>query len=672
VPGALLTETYPDGRVLTTTYDGANRPFTLSGTLGSAATNYITQTYYWPNNVPWYFVRGSNTSNQIWHVNAINVRMQIPETYESVNNNGLSSMLFVSCPNWGVNPNNYGAYDICPHATTTTDNGTLQGYSEYLGLPGTGVNSNQPFATQTLTYDGLNRLTSATDKTNGTTNWSRAFNYDQWGNFWVAPAAGQPAGIPIAGNTPTSASAFNTANNQIAAFTYDPAGNLKSVGGNTATYNAENQLISVSSGSATETMLYDALGRRVQKTPYGGPTTTYVYDAFGLATEYVNGAWSKDYIADGAGNLYATENALGGACTTCYFGGDHLGSTRLITDQTGKIVARHDFLPYGEEIPVNQAGRTSAWNFGSTTDVTEKFTGQIRDSENGIDYFNARFFTAPLGRFSSPDPGNAGSNMNSSQSWNAYGYLSGNPLNGTDPSGMAGNYSGIMDGFCPASQATCPYHPPTGPITFWSNLPSAVPNDTAVALNLYLIYVRSGAYEGTKPCGWVAGDDPTQILAFYGVDHATKEVDGTAFDTLVQILDNPNCSGLVSLGNGTSPPSLIPMMKITDGVITTATVNDPANTTAVINGNQVTINSYSSNGILPSSPFGTQMKGQPNQAAQVIIHEMMHFAYNQFGASALNPGVLGLKWINNHLNDPGAEAVNNFIVSAACEGSGAN
>ncbi len=37
--------------------------------------------------------------NTVWHVNAINSRMQVPEIYEAVNNsNTLGTMLFVSCP----------------------------------------------------------------------------------------------------------------------------------------------------------------------------------------------------------------------------------------------------------------------------------------------------------------------------------------------------------------------------------------------------------------------------------------------------------------------------------------------------------------------------------------------------------------------------------------------
>ncbi len=126
-----------------------------------------------------------------------------------------------------------------------------------------------------------------------------------------------------------------------------------------------------------------------------------------------NGAWAKDYVTDGAGDLVATENAAGGMCTTCYYSTDHLGSVRMVSDQNGQVQGRHDYLPFGEEVGANQANRTSQW--GPVSDVTEKFTGQVRDSESGMDYFNARYFTATLGRFNSVDPGSAGASLGSSQ-----------------------------------------------------------------------------------------------------------------------------------------------------------------------------------------------------------------------------------------------------------------
>ena len=213
--------------------------------------------------------------------------------------------------------------------------------------------------------------------------------------------------------------------------------------GLTANYNAENQLYSLNAtvGGGAETLTYDAVGRRVQKTitgTSGSTSTVYFYDAFGqLAAENVNGAWSRDYIRDGVGNLVATENASG-PCTTCYFSYDHLGSVRLVTDQSGLIVARHDYLPYGEEVS-GYSGRTmTGFSVAGTApnDATQKFTGQVRDQESGMDYFNARYLTPVFGRFNSPDPQNAGADLLSSQSWNGYAYVNNNPLALTDPTGQ--------------------------------------------------------------------------------------------------------------------------------------------------------------------------------------------------------------------------------------------
>jgi RHS repeat-associated protein len=106
----------------------------------------------------------------------------------------------------------------------------------------------------------------------------------------------------------------------------------------------------------------------------------------------------------------------------------------MVTDQNGNVVSRHDFAPFGQEIPAGYANRSSI--FGSTTDVDPKFTGQIRDQETGEDYFNARYFYGQLTRFMSPDPMNAGADLTDPQTWNAYSYVRNNPLNATDPSGM--------------------------------------------------------------------------------------------------------------------------------------------------------------------------------------------------------------------------------------------
>jgi RHS repeat-associated protein len=162
--------------------------------------------------------------------------------------------------------------------------------------------------------------------------------------------------------------------------------------------------------------LYDGAGRRVQAVSTYNVEKVFVYDAFGqMAAEYSLGAQSLP-------------------CTTCYIATDHLGSTRMVTDQNANVVGRHDYLPFGEEIAANTGGRNS--NFGTQDFVNQKFTGQERDSETGLDFFQARYFSAALGRFNSPDPENAGASLFNPQSWNAYTYVYNNPLSLVDPTGL--------------------------------------------------------------------------------------------------------------------------------------------------------------------------------------------------------------------------------------------
>jgi RHS repeat-associated protein len=114
---------------------------------------------------------------------------------------------------------------------------------------------------------------------------------------------------------------------------------------------------------------------------------------------------------------------------------DQLGSTRLVTDQSGNVVGRHDYLPFGEEVGANMAGRNGQW--GSTADLTQRFTGKERDSETGMDFFGARYYGSALGRWTSPDLVNLTDDriLNPSNTINKYIYGGNNPLKYVDPDG---------------------------------------------------------------------------------------------------------------------------------------------------------------------------------------------------------------------------------------------
>ena len=394
---SLVAEAYPSGRVIATSYDAANRPVQVAGTMAGAQTVYLSGMSYAAHGAPAGYQYGNALTRQAKY----NVRLQPSSTIDMVNNN-LANQLLALYWNWG----------------TTDNNGNLQSISRYNGGPG--YSSFLQF-NQSFSYDGVNRLTGASDSG----GWSRAFQYDQYGNMWLA----SNAGVPLAGNTPTSN--VYTGSNQISGGSYDGAGYQTAVNGNTLVYDAENHMVSVTEpanlGGATETLAYDGAGHRVAKTMPSGQTV-YVYDAFDqLAAEY------------------STVVPSAQPCTTCYLSMDHLGSTRLVTDANANVVTRHDFLPFGEELPPGYAGRNGQWAPGGDN-VDQKFTGQVRDQETGLDYFNARYFGAALGRFTSPDPGNAGADPSNPQTWNAYAYALNNPLVTVDPSGADPFDDGSGDG----------------------------------------------------------------------------------------------------------------------------------------------------------------------------------------------------------------------------------
>ena len=128
---------------------------------------------------------------------------------------------------------------------------------------------------------------------------------------------------------------------------------------------------------------------------------------------------------------------------TSYLTADHLGTPRVITNADGGVQARHDYLPFGEEISINVGGRSTGQGYlygsGLADNTRHKFTGQQRDDETGLDYFGARYYSSAQGRFTSVDPLMASGRPAIPQSWNRYAYVLNNPLRLVDPDGMMDN-----------------------------------------------------------------------------------------------------------------------------------------------------------------------------------------------------------------------------------------
>ena len=79
---------------------------------------------------------------------------------------------------------------------------------------------------------------------------------------------------------------------------------------------------------------------------------------------------------------------------------DAVGNVRVVTDEKGRVLERHDYLPFGEECSTGPC----ASNPGVGAGQPRKFTGKERDAETGLDYFGARYYGSKIGRFTTVDP----------------------------------------------------------------------------------------------------------------------------------------------------------------------------------------------------------------------------------------------------------------------------
>lgn len=135
---------------------------------------------------------------------------------------------------------------------------------------------------------------------------------------------------------------------------------------------------------------------------------------------------------------------------------DQLGTPRMVADLSGSLqgIKRHDQLPFGEELHAGMGGRTTQQGFSQADNVRQKFTSKERDTETGLDYFIARYYTSTQGRFTSIDPANIKlKTLINPQDLNRYAYVSNNPLKYIDPDGEE-KIQIIVETFIPAKSVS--------------------------------------------------------------------------------------------------------------------------------------------------------------------------------------------------------------------------
>lgn len=203
-------------------------------------------------------------------------------------------------------------------------------------------------------------------------------------------------------------------------YSYDDNGNLTQDLNKKITdiqYNCLNLPGRIELGSGNSiSYLYDANGTKLR--------TTHVIDGVSTTTDYCGSA----VYENGVLHKLLTEYGYVTLTDTAYhyFLQDHQGNNRVVVNQNGTVEEVNHYYPFGGIF----ASMSSAQPY--------KYNGKELDRKGGLDWYDygARMYDAALGRFTCADP--------LTEAWayvNPYDYCFNNPVNRTDPTGMASVYN---------------------------------------------------------------------------------------------------------------------------------------------------------------------------------------------------------------------------------------
>ncbi|MHB1273936.1 MAG: RHS repeat-associated core domain-containing protein, partial [Rhodanobacter sp.] len=297
-------------------------------------------------------------------------------------------------------------------------------------------------ATETYRYDPLYRLTGIMDA--GTA--LESYTYNRTGDRLSKVATDVVTGGGAYSYTPGTHQLASIGN---AARANDADGNTTAsvIGGETFgfAYNGRNRLTLVQrNGSTVGTYTYNALGERIGKAT-GVGTASYAYDEAGhLIGDYTvsgkpkKGKGKHHHPGKGTGNdrdyvwlddlpVAVIDTAVSRHVTTStvnYVTADQLGTPRAVTDGTGTVIWSWAYQgnPFGEQQPTSSTGYV----------FNLRYPGQYYDAESNTNYNVFRTYEAATGRYLQSDPIGLVGGMST------YAYVRGDPLNGIDPSGLAG------------------------------------------------------------------------------------------------------------------------------------------------------------------------------------------------------------------------------------------
>jgi RHS repeat-associated protein len=118
--------------------------------------------------------------------------------------------------------------------------------------------------------------------------------------------------------------------------------------------------------------------------------------------------------------------AVNAADNIVYYHNDTLGSPVAATDQSGNIIWKEEYKPYGGRIIDDPKSETNSnW-----------FTGKAEEEGFGIQYFGARWYHQKSARFMTMDPVGVIESVEANpMMFNRYAYANNNPYRFVDPDG---------------------------------------------------------------------------------------------------------------------------------------------------------------------------------------------------------------------------------------------
>jgi RHS repeat-associated protein len=295
-------------------------------------------------------------------------------------------------------------------------------------------------------YDNLNRLKTEA-RSGGAVSGTQTltWSYDDIGNLssrsdvgsYTYPASGANAVRPHAVSSITGT--VNGVTNP--GYSYDANGNILTSAGRSATWTSFNLPATLTRGPNQLSWLYDSEHERVrEQLKVNGTltrTTVYVNPAAGAGLFYeeeIAGSVVKrrHYINGGEGAMAVLTRQSGVADEVRYWHKDHLDSNTVVTNESGAVVERLEYEPFGKRRKADNTTDAAGTLTALSTD--RGFTEHEMLDEVGLIHMNGRIFDPAIGRFLSADP--SVPHPDDMQSYNHYSYARNRPLSMVDPSGF--------------------------------------------------------------------------------------------------------------------------------------------------------------------------------------------------------------------------------------------